>query len=96
MDVLRKVYIELSLRLASTRMRKSAEHFPLIGKSMYRDIREFTICDKAARRRSFKTSKFVQTVGGLWSQRNSQRCCRSQHNIKPRVIASLEQRGSQL
>ena len=32
MDVLRKVYTELSLRLASTRMFKSGEHFPLIGK----------------------------------------------------------------
>ena len=59
-----------------------------------RIIREFTICDKAARRRSFKTSKFIQT--GLWSQRNSQRRCRSQHDIKLRNIASLEQRGSQL
>ena len=32
MDVLRKVYTELSLRLASTRMLKSGEHFPLTGK----------------------------------------------------------------
>ena len=32
-----KVYTELSLRLASTRMLKSGEHFPLIGKSLYRD-----------------------------------------------------------
>ena len=96
MDVLRKVYTELSLRLASTQMLKSEKHFPLIGKSLYRGIKEFTICDEAARRRNFKTSKFVQTVSGLWYQRNSQRRCRSQHNIKPRIIASLEQRGSQL
>ena len=96
MDVLRNVYTELSLRLASTRMLKSGKHFPLIGKSLYRDIREFTICDEAARRRSFKTSKFVRIVSGLWSQRNSQRRCRSQHDINPRIIASLEQRGSQL
>ena len=96
MDVLRKVYTELSLRLASTRMLKSGEHFPLIGKSLYHDIKELTICDEAARRRSFKTSKFVQTVSGLWPQKNSQRRCRSQHDIKPRIIASLEQRGSQL
>ena len=96
MDVLRNVYTELSLRLASTRMLKSGKHFPLIGKSLYRDIREFTIDDEAARRRSFKTSKFVRTLSGLWSQRNSQRRCRSQHDIKPRIIASLEQRGSQL
>ena len=47
MDVLRKVYTELSLRLAGTRMLKSGEHFPLIGKSLYRDIKEFTICDDA-------------------------------------------------
>ena len=60
------------------------------------DYREFTICDEAARRRSFKTSKFVRTVSGLWSQRNSQRRCRSQHDIKLRIIASLEQRGSEL
>ena len=38
MDVLRKVYTELSLRLASTQMLKSGEHFPLIGKLLYRDI----------------------------------------------------------
>ena len=38
MDVLRNVYTELSLRLASTRMLESGEHFPLIGKSLYRDI----------------------------------------------------------
>ena len=58
--------------------------------------REFTICDEAARRRSFKTSNFVRTVSGLWSQRNSQRHCRSQHDVKLRIIASLEQRGNQL
>ena len=57
-------------------------------------IEPFTVCHEAARRRSFKTSKFVPT--GLWSQRNSQRRCRSQHDIKLRIIAFLEQRGSQL
>ena len=57
-------------------------------------ITEFTICHEAAGRRSFKTSKLAPT--GLWSQRNSQRRCRSQHDIKLRNIASLEQRGSQL
>ena len=49
----------------------------VLSKRSRKVIGEFTICDEAARRRSFKTSKFVQTVSCLWSQRNSQRRCRS-------------------
>ena len=44
--------------------------------------REFTICGEAARRRSLKTRIFVRTVSGLWSQRNSQRHCRSYHVLR--------------
>ena len=46
-----KVYTELSLRLASTRMLKSGEHFPLIGKSLYRDnMAETTFVPEHVRR----------------------------------------------
>ena len=38
MDLFRKVYTELSLRLASTQMLKAEEHFPLFRKSLYCDI----------------------------------------------------------